>query len=113
VFLQISESHEMDLVTAIEQIIVPVLQAMTKPGEVESLALTWAPPTATVTAPGPPSVLLLEVVLRGEQFQSFVWASSDPPSSPAGIRARLASDLQDFVAESRFAWGELRPYDVE
>lgn len=112
-FLPISDAHELDLMGIMEYIVLPVLRTMTKPGEVESLSLTWEQPAPATAEPGQPAVLMLEVVLRDERFQTFVWSPSDPPSSPTKIRSRIASELQDFVAESRFGWGSLRRYNVE
>ena len=33
----------------------------------------------------------------------------DGSESPSELHERVRSDLQDFVAESRFGWGQLRP----
>ena len=37
------------------------------------------------------------------------WHQGQAAESAEDGRARLASELQDFIAESRFAWSELRP----
>jgi hypothetical protein len=48
--------------------------------------------------------LLLRVVVYDEAMRVWLY----PPKDANGFTARLRSDLQDFVAESGFGWGELR-----
>lgn len=48
--------------------------------------------------------LLLRVVVCDESMRVWLY----PPEDANGFTARLRSDLQDFVAESGFGWGELR-----
>lgn len=48
--------------------------------------------------------LLLKVVVHGEETRVWLY----PPEDADGFAARLRSDLQDFVTESGFGWGELR-----
>lgn len=48
--------------------------------------------------------LLLRVVVCGEEMGFWL----DPPEDVDGFTNRLRSELQDFVAESGFGWGELR-----
>lgn len=49
----------------------------------------------------------LEVVAKGEQFKTVVYDSSVayPSGGPAEV---LREQLVDFVAESRFGWGQNR-----
>lgn len=47
------------------------------------------------------------LTVRGERFEDLIYdASMDYPLS--GWRDRLTSNLQDFVAESKFGWGQKR-----
>lgn len=48
--------------------------------------------------------LLLRVVVFDEEMGFWLY----PPEDASGFTARLRSELQDFVAESGFGWGELR-----
>lgn len=48
--------------------------------------------------------LLLRVILDDEEMR--VWLQST--EEEIDFAARLRSDLQDFIAESEFGWGELR-----
>jgi hypothetical protein len=59
---------------------------------------------------GPPShtQLWLHVVACGEIFDFRIWSTDSPDDGAAELRARLTSDLQDWIAESRFGWGEQR-----
>lgn len=47
----------------------------------------------------------LQVFVKGES--AILWANGDETRDEVYIRVR--SDLQDFVAESKFGWGQLRP----
>lgn len=49
----------------------------------------------------------VELVLVGETMRFWVGDAASTPSLDA-VSARFASDLQDFIAESRFGWGQLR-----
>jgi len=48
--------------------------------------------------------LLLRVVVYDEEMRFWLY----PPEGANGFTARLRSELQDFVAESGFGWGERR-----
>ncbi|WP_207343649.1 hypothetical protein [Arthrobacter sp. E3] len=48
--------------------------------------------------------LLLRVFVYDEQIGFWLY----PPEDTNGFIARLRRELQDFVAESGFGWGELR-----
>lgn len=54
--------------------------------------------------------VLLELVVAGETSQHFLWGPDWEPETPADTRKRLASELQDFIAESLFGWGQERTY---
>lgn len=96
-----------DLAGLLERVVLPVLRAMLEPGEsVDDISLAWEG--------GPPSRgrsdLLLSVVIETETFRWIALTQGAAQDDDARSRARLASDLQDFIAESRFARGELRPH---
>jgi hypothetical protein len=40
----------------------------------------------------------------------WLWSAGQAAESPVELRARLASDLQDLVAESRSGWSQLREH---
>jgi hypothetical protein len=48
--------------------------------------------------------------MAGETFHISMWNVGEPVLSDADARERLASYLQDFIAESHFGRGELRAY---
>ena len=96
----------MDLDELFSEVVTPVLDQLLRPGELESAGLTCPPPFS-----GPPlGDVLLSVVAGGESFGVWVWTHGQLEETAAELRARLASDLQDHVVESRVGWGELRPY---
>jgi hypothetical protein len=53
----------------------------------------------------------LRIVADGETFRFYVTTPGQAPESPEDMRHRLAEDLQDFVSESAFGWGQQRPHD--
>ena len=80
----------------LDDVVSPVLRALLRDGELEALSVEHTG-----------GEVQLELTLRGEIFRTTLWSASiDEP--PADTRDRLASDLQDFIAESRFAWGDQR-----
>lgn len=81
--------------------VVPVVLALTRPGEVESVSVHFEEQPRG-------GALLLEITLVGEQFRWFAWTPGQRSESSRERQDRLASELQDFIAESRFGWGELR-----
>ena len=96
----------MDEAELLRDVITPVLDQLLRPGELDSVTLT---PSSSGPWP-PPTSVHLQVVAVGEEFGVWLWAPGQAEESPAELRARLASDLQDHVAESRFGWAELREY---
>ena len=96
----------MDEAELLRTVVTPVLDQLLRPGELQSVRVIpetdddW-PDSAEVS---------LRVVAVGEVFGFWVRVPGQVEESPAELRARLASDLQDFIAESRFGWAEQRPY---
>ena len=52
--------------------------------------------------------LWLHVVACGEIFDFRIWSTDSPYDDAAELRARLTSDVLDWIAESRFGWAERR-----
>ena len=96
----------MDVDELFRDVVTPVLDQLLRPGELDTVRLD--PP---VTGTWPPSVpVQLQVTAVGETCHSWAWDPGQVEETPAELRARLASELQDFIAESRFGWSELREY---
>lgn len=85
----------------------PALEAILTPNGLEY------PSMDVVTARGepvaPPTIIsehfLLRVFVYDEEMGFWLY----PREGVSDFTARLRSELQDFVAESGFGWGELRP----
>lgn len=90
-----------DLTAVLRDAVVPVLAQLVRAEEIDRVSLQRNESAAWV-----------ELTLRGEQAHLWVWTAGETPLGAAGLRQRMASDLQDFIAESGFGWGELRPDDV-
>ncbi len=52
----------------------------------------------------------LHVAAESDCFEFRLWTADPayPDETDLELRARLVSDLQDWIAESTFAWGEWR-----
>ena len=89
-------------------IVSPALEVMLKPEELHAVSLA--------RRQGPDSeshwYADLELNLVGERFHDRVYESTID-ASVTEWRNRLASNLQDFVAESRFGWSEWRPLPAD
>lgn len=96
-----------DIAQMLANVVAPVLVAVARPGEVESLVLAWQPELGPT---GLPLELRLTTTMAGETFHISMWNVGEPVLSDADARERLASYLQDFIAESHFGRGELRAY---
>lgn len=82
------------------EIALPALDVLTRPGEVTSIR-AW----------DEGSDVKVEVQCGADRFVVYAWtAGVEPHTSWLG---NFASQLQDFIAESSFAWGTLREYPAE
>lgn len=119
----------LDLRAVFESVVSPTLAELFHPDELESAQLDWREVRIPVV---PDRVergglyvssvhlgaiewttevdLVLDLVAVGEHF-SFYLATPGTPLDQidlASIEAELYSQIQDFIAESRFGWGQLR-----
>jgi hypothetical protein len=101
---------EVDISYMLTEVVAPALHSIARPGEIESVLLAWQPERGpSVDAmPGLPLELRLTVTMSGEEFRLSMWNVGEPLLPAADARERLASHLQDFVAESQFGWGQFR-----
>jgi hypothetical protein len=90
----------------LRDVITPVLDQLLRPGELEAVSLS---PSTGGPWP-PPAAVRLRVVAVGEEFGVWLRTPGQAAESPVELRARIASDLQDHISESRFGWSELREY---
>lgn len=84
----------------------PALEAILTPKELEHTSMDVVTTTGEPVTPSTiiSEDLLLRVFVYDEQIGFWLY----PPEDANGFTARLRSELQDFVAESGFGWGELR-----
>jgi len=90
----------MELVDAASEVVVPAMRAVFKEGEVSAFKLSVTDELGGSVA--------VSLTARGERFDDYVVQGVTPQTSVAEWRERLRSNLVDFVAESRFGWGENR-----
>lgn len=89
-----------NLVDVASEVVVPAIRAVFKDGEVTAFALS-----VTDDVEG---TIALSVTAQGESFEYPVIQSEVPDMGPEEWSENLRSLLVDFVAESRFGWGENR-----
>lgn len=95
-------SRPIHLAGVLEHIVSPVLQSMLRAQELDMIEL--------VSTPSPNGgAIALHLRACDEEFTWFVIVPGQDPETVEDARTRLASELQDFIAESAFAWGQLRP----
>ncbi|GAA3837723.1 hypothetical protein KACC15558_19810 [Brevibacterium ammoniilyticum] len=84
-----------------ERIVQPAIDRILREGELDRLDL--------VEEPRGRNFLLVRVTACGEEFELALHVPlAGAEEEIADMAERFFSDLQDFVAESSFAWGELR-----
>jgi hypothetical protein len=85
-----------DPVELMSSVVLPVMRRVLNPGGVSEVSLV------SPGSGGPPE---LRVQLPGAVFRLELWTGDGEP----GMALHLFSELQDFVADHDFAWGEARP----
>lgn len=84
----------------------PALEAILTPNELEHNSMD------VVTAKGepvaPPTMISEDLLLRIFVYDDEMGFWLYPPEDVTGFTDRLRSELQDFVAESGFGWGQFR-----
>ena len=88
----------------VSDVIGPALGTVLRPGEVTRVVVDREADTG-----GRPTDFFVRVTVTacGEEFVAFAYQSAADYSS-LSPRDHLVSELVDFVAESRFGWGEDR-----
>lgn len=97
---QHSPTAEMQVL--VDQVIAPAFAAMLRPGECTRVTLEIGGVAGRQNA-------TLTAEINAEEFVTFVSIPGQAHLSSENRRARLMSDLQDFLAEGTRTWGEFRP----
>jgi hypothetical protein len=90
----------MELADVASHVVAPALRAVFRPGEVCELTLRVSNEAEGSVA--------LQVAAQGETFNYLVVQGNVPDMTAEAWSENLRSLLVDFVAESRFGWGENR-----
>ncbi len=90
--------------------VIPAIDALTEPGEITSIRVSEASKDEGWPEPG---ALVVELVFAGETCTIYLLPSDGDRLDAMNGRGKVASDLQDFIAESAYAWGTLRTYPDE
>jgi len=90
----------MELVHVVSEIVVPVMRAVFVEGEVEAF---WVRRSDELDGS-----VALSITAQGETFEYLVVQGTVPDRTAEDWGENLRSLLVDFVAESRFGWGQNR-----
>ncbi|GAB6900569.1 hypothetical protein [Kineosporia succinea] len=90
-----------DLEDVRDRVVVPVLDGLLRPGELE----------AADVARGPGQEIRLAVTARGQTWNSGFWFGADPEETLGEVAYYLADRLEDWIC-SDVAWGEQRIADI-
>lgn len=106
----VTDADDKRLAELRRRVVEPVVRAMMTTEEVESLSVHWG-------VDGRAGDLWVQLDAPGARYIDWLpspwWQSEpfelDPPTSKAQIAEHLADRLQNWIAESSFGWGQLRP----
>ncbi len=90
----------------LSEIVAPAVQRVLPEDPIARLQLTHCP-SSYADRDATPDAVQVEIEVAGE---GFVYIAYDPVtfSTAEDARERLVSEMADFVAESKFGWGQLR-----
>lgn len=101
-----------DLPSVLHRVVLPVVAALMRPGEVDSLTLTRQAPTGFAFTSDEDPLLWLVLTCGDDHFDFRLCSVFDDELISADVAASdLYPALQDFVAQSGFGWGEERQGD--
>lgn len=100
------ESNQIDPLLALlkRAVVDPVVTSLLRPDELEAVGVHWA-------AGGDPRATFVRIVARGQEFQAPLTSPEWSTSSLDECALALAGQLEDWIAESSFGWGENRRAD--
>jgi hypothetical protein len=99
-----------DIARALADAVAPALAAVFKPGEVESVRIAWEGPVSLPDgSESKPTELNVHLVCVGEHHQSNIWSVGGGNYDAAELVDKLIEEFSDFVAESKWGWGQQRP----
>ncbi len=98
--VRVASSPVMELVDVASDIVVPAMRAVFVDSEVEAFSVWRSDELEGSVA--------LSITAQGETFEYLVVQGTVPDRTTEDWRENLRSLLVDFVAESRFGWGQNR-----
>ena len=90
----------MSLVDATSEVVLPAVRAVLEDGEIDSLEISRSDELE--------GSVRLSLTAKGEAFLDYVVQGHVDDMGAEDWCERLRSNLVDFVAESRFGWGQNR-----
>ncbi|NAZ83871.1 hypothetical protein GTR02_18840 [Kineococcus sp. R8] len=110
----VTDAEDERLARLRRRVVEPVVDSMMSAQEVQALSLHWG-------VHGRGGDVWIRIDAPGDRYEDWLpspwWTTDpsevDPPTSEAEIAEHLADRLQDWIAESAFAWGQLRQPDYQ
>jgi hypothetical protein len=121
--------HGVEIGRVLSDVVQPCIDQLLNPGELDAVSLGWQmvqvprwldevrrAPGIRILSVGEAEMrdaekLVLSLTMKGEKVAWWL-AEADAPWTPdedlVGLACTVYSNLQDFIAESTFGWGELR-----
>lgn len=107
--VRVSGREDFDITVVLSEVVAPPLRSVFKAGEVESVEVAWEEPVnvpdGTVSAR---TALNVHLVCKGERHTSDLWSIGMQGYEREQLTEHLVIEFSDFVAESRFGWGQQR-----
>jgi hypothetical protein len=108
--VRMSSREDFDITVVLAEVVAPALRSVFRVGEVESVTVAWEEPVnlpdGTLSAP---TALNVHLVCKGERHTSHLWVIGGDGGYDRELSTEhLVTGFSDFVAESRFGWGQQR-----
>lgn len=107
----VTDAQDEHLRTLKRTVALPVVTSLLSDAELERVTIHWG-------IDGDPGDVWISVAAAGEEFEDLLtspsWHGGDPdgeqhsPLTAQECAQRLADHLEDWIAESRFGWGQRR-----
>jgi hypothetical protein len=101
--------EDFDITILLSEVVAPALRSVFRVGEIESVELVWEESTGRPDGKESAATALnVHLVCQGERHTSNLWTLGIEGFHRQILMDHLVNEFSDFVAESRFGWGQQR-----